>query len=63
MTDNQKPPAKPTRKVYIDRLGRRYVKADELMADPIMKERLPGAVALAKRLGLKSALPLPEHQD
>ena len=57
MTDAQSaPPEPPMRKVYIDRLGRRYVKADELSADPIVRERLESATKLAKRLGLPSAL-------
>ncbi len=42
-----------TRKIYMDRRGRRYVKPKELFQDPDIERRLESADKLAQALELK----------
>ena len=43
------------RTIYVSKEGRRYVKAKELFADPLVQERLKSADALAQQLDLRSS--------
>ena len=41
------------RRIYVDEKGHRYVKVEELLRDPVIRERLESAERLAERLGLR----------
>ena len=53
MTDPSNDEKAPERRIYVGAKGHRYVKAEELLGDPLVQRRLEQADHLASRLGLK----------